>query len=514
MNRDEDRVHRVVVIGAGFSGLNMAIRLKQAGYTDFVVLERAHDVGGTWRDNVYPGCACDVPSVLYSYSFEQNPSWSTAFAGSSEIHAYMKRVAEKHALYERIRFGVTITRAVFDAERGVWTLHTADGVTVRARFVVSAVGGLVKPGLPAIEGRETFRGKTMHTARWDGAYALRGKRVGVIGTGASAVQVIPAIADEVAAMTVFQRTPAWVVPKLDGPIDTRAQRIFRKHPRVQRAVRNATFFGSEALLAPALILDSPLTKVLEAVARGHLARQIPDPGLRRALTPSFRIGCKRLLISSDYYPALARDHVTLETNGIEAITETGIRTRDGALHELDVIVFATGFEVEINRAPFEIVGLHGQTLTEAWQRPGGKAYKGMAVAGFPNWMLMLGPNTGPGHTSVLVYTEAQAGYILQAIERLFDGDLRYLTVKRAVQEHYGHALARRMRFTTWTSGCASWYLDANGENHTLFPGLASEYVRSVRKLRTDEYVEVARLARDFRDGRRAEALAPGATRAG
>jgi cation diffusion facilitator CzcD-associated flavoprotein CzcO len=514
MTYEADRVHPVIVIGAGFSGLNMAIRLKQAGYTDFIVLERAKDVGGTWRDNVYPGCACDVPSVLYSYSFEQNPSWSTAFAGSSEIHAYMRRVAEKHALYEHIRFGVDITRSVFDADAGLWTLHTADGQSLRARFVVSAVGGLVKPGFPAMEGRERFRGKTMHTARWDASFSLRGKRVGVIGTGASAVQVIPAIAGDVASMTVFQRTPAWVVPKLDGPIDARVQRIFRKLPRVQRAVRNATFLGSEALLAPALILDSPLTKVLEGVARAHMERQITDPALRKKLTPSFRIGCKRLLISSDYYPALARDNVVLETNGIEAITDEGIRTRDGAVHELDVIIFATGFEVEINRAPFEIVGLHGQTLTEAWQRRGGKAYKGMAVAGFPNWMLMLGPNTGPGHTSVLVYTEAQAGYILAAIERLFTGELKYLTVKRAVQEHYGHTLARRMRFTTWSSGCASWYLDANGENHTLFPGLASEYVRSVKAFRSDEYVEVSRLARDFREPTRTKASARNVTPAG
>ena len=487
VNEQAPVIHPVIIIGAGFSGLNMAIRLKQAGHHDFIVLERANDVGGTWRDNVYPGCACDVPSVLYSYSFEQNPDWSEGFAQSHEIHAYTRRCAQKYGLLPHIRFDTGVARSAFDETSGIWSLETEHGETLRARFVVSAVGGLVKPAWPDIPGRERFGGKLMHTARWDASYALEGKRVAVIGTGASAVQVIPAIQPRVGAMTVFQRTPAWVVPKWNPRIGEGVRSLFARAPRVQRALRRGVFFGSEALLAPALILDSPLTKVLEGLARAHLEAQVEDRALRAKLTPDIRIGCKRLLISSDYYPALASKNVALVTEGIECITENGIRTRDGVEHAFDVIVFATGFDVEINHAPFEIKGVGGQTLSAAWAKRGGKAYKGMAVAGFPNWMLMLGPNTGPGHTSVLVYTEAQAGYILAALEHMWRNGLAQLVVKRAVQEHYGHTLARRMRFTTWTSGCASWYLDEHGENHTLFPGLASEYVHSVRRFNPAEY---------------------------
>lgn len=482
--------HPVIIIGAGFSGINAAIRLKQAGHHDFIVLERADDVGGTWRDNIYPGCACDVPSVLYSYSFEQNPDWSSAYSGSDEIKNYISHCVDKYGIRSHLRFKVDITGAEFDEKTGAWTLRADNGKTFQARAVVSAVGGLVNPSWPNIAGRDTFKGKVMHTARWDRSYDIKGKRVAVIGTGASAIQVIPAIQPQVAAMTVFQRTPPWIIPKNDINVSDGARKLFRRLPLAQRFIRNSIFTLSEAILAPLFILDTPLNKVLQGYAHGHMKRQIKNPELQKKLTPDFHIGCKRVLISNDYYPALEKENVTVTTDAIECITEKGIRTRDGVEHEFDLIVFATGFHIEINQAPYDIRGLNGQALSEAWKRPGGKAYKGMSVAGFPNWFIMLGPNTGPGHTSVLVYTEAQAGYIVQGIDRLLKSGVKYLSVKRAVQEYYGTRLQKRMQYTTWNSGCASWYLDANGENHTLFPGLASEYVLSVRKFQDREYVQV------------------------
>lgn len=479
--------HQVIIIGAGFSGLNMAIRLKEAGITDFVVLERAEDVGGTWRDNSYPGCACDVPSVAYSYSFEQVPDWSRSFAGSAEIQRYIHHCVAKFGLSPWLRFGKAVSKAVFDGKAGVWTLTTADGEVLTARAVVSAVGGLVNPAYPDIPGLASFKGEVFHTARWNHGFDLRGKRVAVIGTGASAVQVIPSIQPEVASLTVFQRTPAWVIPKPDFRIRERTKRFFRRVPAVQHAVRNAIFVASEAIMAPLVIMDTPASRIFERFSLSHLKSQVRDPDLRAKLTPDFHIGCKRVLISNEYYPALSQPNVELVTDAVSKITGRGVVTRDGRKHDVDAIVMATGFKLDIANAPFEIRGLDGSTLGDRWQAPGSKAYMGMAVTGFPNWFVMLGPNTGPGHTSVLVYTEAQAGYILQAIQTLLDRNLRYLNVRKNVQDAWHEKLQKRMQYTSWTSGCRSWYLDAHGENHTLFPGLASEYVFAARRFKPEKY---------------------------
>lgn len=479
--------HQVVIIGAGFSGINMAIRLKQAGVTDFVILERAGDVGGTWRDNSYPGCACDVPSICYSYSFAQTPEWTRAFAGSAEIHHYIQRCVEEHGLGDRIRFGTAVDKAHFDAGSGIWRMSLSTGESVSARAVVSAIGGLVNPAYPDIPGLDTFHGKVFHTARWDHTCDLAGKRVAVIGTGASAIQVIPEIQPKVARLSVFQRTPAWVIPKPDMEIGQGVRSLFSRAPLVQKLVRNGIFLASEAIMGPLVILDTPASRLLERYATKHLERQITNQSLRDKLRPDFHIGCKRVLISNDYYPAMAAGNVDLVSEKITRITPAGIVCADGSVREVDIIVLATGFRLDIASAPFEIVGLGGKKLDECWRSAGSKAYMGMAVSGFPNWFVMLGPNTGPGHTSVLVYTEAQAGYILQAVQTLLRRNLRYIDVRKDVQNAWHARLQSRMKYTSWTSGCRSWYLDEHGENHTLYPGLASEYVLSVRRFKLEKY---------------------------
>lgn len=477
----------VIVIGAGFSGVNAAIELKARGMEDFVVLERADDVGGTWRDNTYPGCACDVPSYLYSYSFEQNPDWSTTYSGSAEIHGYIRHCADKYGLTEHLRFEVAIVHAAFDESQGVWRLTDASGETWTARAVVSAIGGLVEPSTPDFPGMTDFAGDIMHTARWHHDVPLAGRKVVVIGTGASAIQVVPSIAAEVGQLTVLQRSAPYVLPKLDRPVPTRLKKLFKRVPALQTLTRRTILGITEGLVGPAVILDGVMAKLMKRYALRHMRSAISDPVLRRTMTPDYDIGCKRVLFSSVFYPALERDNVRVETTALERFTPTGIRLADGRDVDADVVITATGFKINIATPPFPIIGDDGISLDERWAGPGGKAYKGVAAAGVPNWFFMLGPNTGPGHTSVLVYTEAQAHYIVDAIQKLLDEDLVALSVQDKVMGAYHDKLQRRMGRTSWTSGCESWYLDEHGENHTLFPGLATEYALSMRRFKPAEY---------------------------
>jgi cation diffusion facilitator CzcD-associated flavoprotein CzcO len=480
----------IAIIGSGFAGIGMAIRLKQAGIHSFTMFERASEIGGTWRDNTYPGAACDVPSHVYSFSFEPNPDWSRMFAESGEIQAYLLRCVEKYQLRPHLRLNTAITEARFDEGRGLWTLRTSTGETVTARVVASGVGGLIDPKLPDITGLDSFEGKMFHTARWDHDYDLAGKRVAVIGTGASAVQVVPAIAPEVGKLSVFQRTAAWVVPKRDRAIGERAKRWFQRLPLLMRLWRLLLYWLSEAM-GPIIFLDSPrLSRIGERMSERHLQRCVSDPALRATLRPRFQFGCKRMLISDDYWPAFERENVELVTDAIAEVRADRIVTADGREHPVDAIVLATGFALGLATAPFPIVGLGGTTLADAW-RGGAVAYKGVTVSGFPNWFIMMGPNTGPGHTSVLVYTESQINYTVQAIRKMIAEDLRYVNVRRDVQDAYNASIQRRMKYMVWSSGCSSWYLSPNGENHSLYPGLASEYCARVRKFRPSEY-EVAR----------------------
>jgi cation diffusion facilitator CzcD-associated flavoprotein CzcO len=480
----------IAIIGAGFAGIGAAVQLLRQGIRSFTIFERAGEIGGTWRDNSYPGAACDVPSHVYSFSFEPNPAWSRMFAESGEIQAYLLGVVEKWQLRQHLRLGTEIVEARFDEAAGGWTLTTAADERCVARAVISGVGGLVDPRWPDVKGIQSFAGELMHTARWDHGYELAGKHVAVIGTGASAVQVVPSIAPEVAKLTVFQRTPAWVMPKRDRVYSAARKGFYARHPAALRASRLAKYWLSEAF-GPMVFLDAPrLSALAELGSRKHLERSVADPALRAKLTPDFQFGCKRILISDDYWSAFERANVELVTEPIEEIRRDGIETRDGRLHALDAIVFATGFALNIASAPFPVVGRGGRTLDDAW-RDGAVAYKGLAVSGFPNWFILMGPNTGPGHTSVLVYSEAQIAHALQAIGRLRSEGLRYVDVRQDVQDHYNRGLQRRMKHMVWSTGCHSWYLSPDGSNHALYPGFAAEYVARARRFRPADY-ELAR----------------------
>lgn len=483
----------ILIIGAGFSGLGIAIRLKEAGIENFTILERADEVGGTWRDNHYPGAACDVASHLYSFSFEQNPEWSRAFGQQPEILDYIKRCTEKYDLRNHIRFNTTVCGAAFDERRGLWSVATEYGNTLISRVLISAVGALADPAYPSITGLDDFTGKLMHTASWDDDYELAGKRVAVIGSGASAIQVVPEVAGQADKLHVFQRTPSWIMPKPDRPITDREQARFRKSS-YRMELRRLSLYWFNEVTAPFIISDLGLfKKTAERVAKWHIRKQVKDPQMRRAVTPDYKIGCKRILISNDWYPALQKDHVALETDGIERITENGIVTRDGRTVEVDAIVCATGFKVPSSAAPFETIGRRGLDLNTAW-RDGAEAYKGVAVSGFPNLFFLMGPNTGPSHTSVLEFTEQQMDYCLQAIQHMARKRLKFIDVRKKVQDRFNRGIQWRMQYTAWTSGCNSWYLTDSGKNTTLYPGFNWEYRLRLLRFNPDDYEQAGLVA--------------------
>lgn len=475
----------IAIIGAGFAGIGAAIQLKKAGIHSFTIFERASEIGGTWRDNTYPGAACDVPSHVYSLSFEQNPNWSRRYATSWEIQEYLLGVVDKHQLREQMRLNTEIVEARFDEEAGTWLLTMDSGQTFTARAVIAGVGGLVDPSYPNIVGMDEFEGDMIHTARWNHDVDLNDKRVAVIGTGASAVQVVPSIAPIVAMLSVFQRTPAWVVGKFDALYPIWLRKFLARVPFFLRASRFVKYWTSE-LRGPIVFFNSKiLSNVGVALSMWNLRRQVKDPELRKKLTPDFQFGCKRVLVSDDYWASFERDNVDLVTDAIERIESKGVRTTDGTLHEVDAIVLATGFKLGLATAPFPLIGRQGRTLDEAWAG-GAVAYKGMTVAGFPNWFIMMGPNTGPGHTSVLVYTEAQISHALQAIQKLMAENLKYLDIRQEVQDQYNAGIQERMKRMVW-GGCKSWYLNEDGSNHSLYPGFAAEYVLRSKHLRADDY---------------------------
>ena len=463
--------HRVAIVGTGFSGLGMAIRLAQRGESDYVVLEKADDVGGTWRDNRYPGCACDVPSRLYSFSFDQNPAWSRDYATAPEIWAYLRDATDRYAVRDRIAFGADLRVAEFDEVARRWSLTAEDGRQWTADAVVLGVGGLHEPSYPEIPGLSDFAGPVMHTAEWPADDGLDGKRVAVVGTGASAVQLIPELAPRAGHTTVFQRTPAWTIPKHDRPWGPRRQWLFRTVPGLQRAVRWRTYLRMEATV-PAFTRYPWLARPTERAALRTLARAVPDPQTRAALTPRYRLGCKRVLLSDDYWPTFARDDVTLVTSPIAGVERDAVLTTDGRRHEADALVLGTGFDVTGSFERIDIRGLGGLRLTDAWSA-GAHSHLGITVAGFPELYLLLGPNTGLGHTSVVLMIEFATRYVLQALERGLRSGPRVTT--QAAQASFVQEVARRSRHTVWASGCRSWYLDRFGNNGFLWPGSTAEY---------------------------------------
>lgn len=479
----------IAIIGSGFAGIGAAIQLKKAGIDSFTIFERANEIGGTWRDNTYPGAACDVPSHVYAFSFEQKPDWSRTFAESGEIQEYLLGLVEKWKLRSHLRLNTEIVDARFDEAGAKWTLTTDDDSCVTARVVISGVGGLVDPSLPDIKGIESFGGEVFHTARWSHEHDLTGRNVAVIGTGASAVQVVPSIAPQVAKLSVYQRTPGWVLPKRDTVYTEAQKQRLARQPFRLRALRFVKYWLSE-LVGPMVFLDAPrLSAVGQAGSLAHLKASVKDPELRAKLTPNFQFGCKRILISSDYWSSFERENVDLVTEPIEEIRHDGLQTTDGVLHAADVIVLATGFDLGLANAPFPITGRGGKTLDEAW-KDGAVAYKGMTVSGFPNWFILMGPNTGPGHTSVLVYTEAQIEHTLRAIQHIRRDDLAFVDVKQEVQDAYNARIQGRMKHMVW-SNCKSWYLNPDGSNHALYPGFAAEYALRTRRFHASEY-ELAR----------------------
>ncbi len=483
LRAEPGQVLDVLIVGAGFAGLGTAIRLKQAGVHRFAILERSDRIGGTWRDNVYPGAACDIPSNLYSYSFAPNPEWSRSYSGSAEILQYIDGLVRDFELLSAIRFGENVVGVAFEESKGLWTATTAAGSTYTARALVMAAGPLSNASFPSMPGLASYEGRKIHSARWDPRYDFSGKRVAVIGTGASAVQIIPELVDKVASIKVFQRTPAWVLPRLDVRTPDWNKALFRKLPAAQSAVRKALFLGHESM-ALGIVWNTPLTQVVEQVARAHLRKQVRDPWLRRQLTPDYQIGCKRVLLSNDYYPALQRETCKLITWPIATLSPKGIRSVEGIEHQVDCIVFATGFDVLKTSTPFPVRGLADRTLDQDWAQ-GAAAYKSVSVAGYPNLFLTFGPNSGPGHNSALVYMESQIDYIVRGVTTILERDLRLLDVRRERQVAHNRELQRRLRKTNWNSGCKSWYLTENGHNASMYPGLATQFARQMRFDLTD-----------------------------
>lgn len=477
----------VAIIGSGFAGIGMGIRLKLSGRDDFVILEKDDGLGGTWRDNTYPGCECDVPSHLYSFSFEPNPTWSRMFSAQAEIWSYLEHCVEKYDLARHIRYGAEVTGAAYDVATTTWEVEIGGSELLAARVLVSASGALQMPNLPDITGAESFEGPAFHSARWRHDVVLHGRDVAVIGTGASAIQFVPQIAPDVGRLDVYQRSAPWITPKPNPPISAARQTAYARHPLRQRAMRAAVYAALEVRGA-GFALTPKAMRVLEKQARGLLHHQVTDSALRAKLEPDYQIGCKRILLSSDYYPALTRDNVDLVTDPIAEVRPHSVVDARGVERPTDVIIYGTGFEISGNLTHMKIVGRNGAVLNDVWDRDGVGAHLGMTVAGFPNLFLLLGPNTGLGHTSVVFMIESQISYVLQALDYLDRYDAPAMEVRPDVQQGFLDRVQNSLKGTVWQSGCKSWYLDEDGRNFTIWPHFTFQYWWETRKLDPSSYL--------------------------
>jgi cation diffusion facilitator CzcD-associated flavoprotein CzcO len=451
---------RFLIIGAGMSGILSAIELQKAGFDDFVIYEKADRLGGTWRENTYPGIACDVPSHFYSYSFAPNPEWSHRFAPGSEIQAYFEDVARRYGVAARIRFGSEVTRCAF--EGGRWKIAMADGSTDEGHFVIAATGVLHHPAYPDIEGLDSFAGACFHSARWDHDVALAGKRVGVIGTGSSAIQIVGTLVDEVAELTLFQRTPQWVTPAENPAYSDEEKAEFRRRPEAMHSIRAAVSRAFTEGFANVLVdAESPVLKAIQQICVANLENSVADPELREKLRPSYRAACKRLILSGNFYDAIQRRNAKLVTEGIERIEKTGVRTRDGRLHELDVLVLATGFRVDRFVRPMQVIGHDATALDDVW-KDGPLAYMAISVPGFPNFFMLNGPSSPVGNFSLIEVAELQLAYILHLVEQVRSGACTEICAARDAMERFEAERKVAAKTTIWNSGCKSWYLDRNG----------------------------------------------------
>ncbi|MCC6763909.1 MAG: NAD(P)/FAD-dependent oxidoreductase [Deltaproteobacteria bacterium] len=451
---------RFLVIGAGMSGILSVIKLREAGYHDFAIYEKADRLGGTWRENTYAGVGCDVPSHLYSYSFALNPDWSHRFSSGAEIQAYFEDVARRYGVDRIIRYGLEVRRCVF--ENGRWRVELSDGSSDVGDVVIAATGVLHHPAYPDIPGLDSFAGVAFHTARWNHDVPLAGRRVGVIGTGSTATQIVPAVIGDVASLSLFQRTAQWVVPQ-ENPAYTEAEKAgFQRHPETMKQIRDEISLLFADMFSNAVVdANSPQLQLIHEACVANLESQVKDPALREKLRPDYRAGCKRLVMSADFYQAIQRPNAELVTEGIERIEPAGVRTRDGRLHELDVLILATGFRVDRFMRPMEVVGRGGIALDDAW-RKGPIAYMAVSIPDFPNLFMLNGPNGPVGNFSLIEVAELQLGYVLQLVERLRAGECREVSASRAATARFDAERREATRKTIWASGCRSWYLDGEG----------------------------------------------------
>ena len=477
--------HRVVIIGAGLAGVGLGVRLRQAGIEDFVIVERNESVGGTWFEHTYPGCACDIPTHLYLISFARNPNWSRLFPRQQEILEYVRRTADEYGVTSHIRFGCEMERAEWNEDAGTWRVRTSTAGELVCDVLVSAIGATAEPYDPSIPGWRSFAGTTFHSARWNHDHNLTGERVAVIGTGPAAAQFVPRIAARVKQLLVFQRTPPWVVPHPDRPVSGAERMLYRVLPGAQDVQRNLIFALHE-VIGVGFRGRTELIAPIEALGRRHLRRQVEDPDLREKLTPQYRFGCKRPILSNSYYPALTRPNVELITAGIERVNRRSIRTGDGVRHDVDTIISATGYRYNRSLLVDRLSGVGGVSLGEVWnQSP--RAYFGAAVPGFPNMFILLGPNA-IGINSVIFTLESQIRYVMEALRTMAERRARRLEVRSDALERYVSEMDRRSDGSVWTDGgCKAYYTDDAGRNYAIYPGFAAEFRRRTRRFRESDY---------------------------
>lgn len=476
---------KVIIIGAGFAGIGLAIALKKAGHDDFCVLEKRASVGGVWRDNTYPGAACDVPSHLYSYSFERQYAWPNKFSGQADIRNYIEHCASKYDVLRHVRFNADVAAARFDEKACEWIVQCADGAELRARFLVSGCGQLNRPAMPDIAGLDKFAGKHFHSAAWDHAFDTAGKRVAVIGTGASAIQFIPHLARSVRQLVVLQRSPPYIIPRNDRTYSAAELRWLQRLPWLRSLSRLRTYLLYETRVLGFTWLQ-PAMVLFRGLWWWHMRRAIRDPQLRKTLTPQYKMGCKRILMSDDYYPALAQRNVVVDTQAIERIEPVGVRMRDGSLHEVDGIVYATGFHATDFLAPMHITGRAGLELDQVW-KTGAYAHLGISMPGFPNLFMLYGPNTNLGHNSIVYMIESQIRHIVDAVMYCEQHGVHSVEPDSATCQSYNDSIQKRLKNTVWNAGCSNWYVNEHGHQTNNWPGFTFEYRCRVRRFKPGDY---------------------------